>query len=186
MKLKFLDKFPTTNRSMNIALSLLAVIFLMCIVVVIILVIMKPSSKQTRAGQTNKAQAAPISRSVEPKSVTYPVADILENQLQNKQKDLEKSNAENELLKKNIKTFADTIDKNFSTVQKQISGLENRIADVESNINKQVTEKNNLKIIHLDKTPYVNPPTKKTPQPKNGKVLAQVGNVVWIDSNQKQ
>ncbi|MBJ8931597.1 hypothetical protein [Citrobacter freundii] len=181
----FLDKFPTANRLMNIGISIIVLIILLSAIALATLISMSSSAKK----EANRRVSTPVpthsANNTRPKEV-FPVADVLESQLKAKENDLKNSRSENDELKKSIKAFADTVDKNFLTLQSQIKSLDGRLNDVEVNINSNAADKNTLKIIRLDKKPYVSPPPAKTPTPKKGKVLAQVGNVVWVDSSQKK
>lgn len=178
----FLDKFPTANRLMNIGLLIIVSIVVVSIIVLMILLSLSSSAKKEVNRKAITPVTAPITSTSQQKPI-YPVGDVLESQLKIKENDLKNSRAENNELKKSIKTFADTVDKNFATLQQQLNNIEGRLSNVESNINTKASEKNSLKVIRLDKEPYKKPPQPTTPTSKKGKVLAQVGNVVWIESS---
>lgn len=183
---KFLDKFPTSMRSLNIAISLLLLIFIISAIVIVLIVAANSSSREdSRLHTVQKPSMQTVQPRQQSVETVQPVSDVLVTQLQSKENDLIKSTTENAQLKQNMKVFADSIDKNFSTLQSQMSGMNNRLYNVEKTVNQTIIEKQSIKIIRLDKTPYKRPVEKETPRPKKGKVLAQVGNVVWIDSTQK-
>lgn len=179
--MKFLESWPTKRKPFNIALASIFSVILLCLLAIILLISNKPNERSKSivkdrprvASNTNQDSPAPVS-------------DIVMTQLKNKEIELQKSNQENEQLKAKLSTFAQTVDSNFTKMQRQMIEMSNRVDNLETTLNNTLQERNSLKIIRLDKLPYKEHDYSQPTPPHKGKVLAQVGNVIWVERDKEK